>query len=159
MGESIEARSTEAIAALRAWSTQARMAGWLVIDQARVDAFAQATGDHYWLHTDPERAQREGSFGTTIAHGFLLLSLVLGDDVDEVTSVPGVAYVLNYGLDRVRFLAPVVCGAEVRVHSVTDSLVEKSPGRWLLKQTKSLQVQGREAPVLVAELLVLIVLE
>ena len=160
MGQSIGSQSNEALLVLKAWSSQERCTqAWTVIDQPRIDAFAEATGDHYWLHTDPQRAQREGSFGSTIAHGFLLLSLVLGDDVEEITAVPGVAYVLNYGLDRVRFLAPVLCGAKVRVHSRTGSLVEKSPGRWLLKQTKSLQMHGRDAPVLVAELLVLVVLE
>ena len=160
MGQSIGSQSNEDLLALQAWSSQERCTqAWTVIDQPRIDAFAEATGDHYWLHTDPQRARREGSFGTTIAHGFLLLSLVLGDDVDEITGIPGVSHVLNYGTDRVRFLAPVVCGAKVRVHSRTESLVEKSPGRWLLKQTKSLQMQGRDAPVLVAELLVLVVLE
>ena len=160
MGQSIGSRSDEALLALKAWSTHERCAqAWTVIDQPRIDAFAEATGDHYWLHTDPQRARREGTFGTTIAHGFLLLSLVLGDDVDEITGIPGVSHVLNYGTDRVRFLAPVVCGANVRVHSRTESLVEKSPGRWLLKQTKSLQMQGRDSPVLVTELLVLVVLD
>lgn len=160
MGQSIGSRSNEALLALEAWSSHERCTqAWTVIDQPRIDAFAMATGDHYWLHTDPQRAQGEGGFGTTIAHGFLLLSLVLGDDVDAITGIPGVAYILNYGLDRVRFLAPVACGASVRVHSRTESLVEKSPGHWLLKQIKSLQVQGRDSPVLVAELLVLVVLE
>jgi acyl dehydratase len=127
-----------------------------VVDQARIDAFAEVTGDRYWLHTDPQRARSEGPFDGTIAHGFLLLSLTVGDDVTEVTGLPGVARVLNYGLDKVRFLTPVGSGSRVRIHSRVESLVEKSPGRWLLRQIKTVEVQGQVGPALVAEQLTLI---
>jgi acyl dehydratase len=159
MDEAVASQNGEALQALQRWCAGERCTQeWIEIDQPRIDAFAQATGDRYWLHTDPQRAKHESTFGNTIAHGFLILSLVVGDDVVEITRIPGIAYVLNYGLDRVRFLAPVVCGARLRVHTVTGSLVEKDPGRWLLRQTKSVQMQGRALPVLVAEQLVLIML-
>ena len=127
-----------------------------MIDQARIDAFANATEDRYWLHTQPERARAETPFGGSIAHGFLLLSLTVGDDVVQITGLPGVVRVLNYGLDKARFLSPVRSGARVRVHSKVDSLVEKNPGQWLVRQIKTVEVEGQSGPALVAEQLALV---
>lgn len=158
MGEGAASQAT--LERLRKWCASDRCTdGWIEIDQSRLDAFAEATGDRYWLHTEPQRAKHEGPFGNTIAHGFLLLSLVVGNDVVEITRMPGITLVLNYGLDRVRFLAPVMCGAKIRIRSTTDSLVENSPGRWLLRQTKTIEMQGQSSPVLIAEQLVLIVFD
>lgn len=146
-----------AIEALREWCARERCsAGWIVIDQARIDAFADATEDRYWLHVQPGRASREAPFGGSIAHGFLLLSLTVGDDVTQITGLPGVTRVLNYGLDKVRFLAPVRSGSRVRVHSKVDSLVEKHPGHWLVRQIKSVEIEGQSSPALVAEQLALV---
>ena len=150
------ADTTPAIEALQQWCTQERIAEWVVIDQARIDAFANATEDRYWLHTQPERARAETPFGGTIAHGFLLLSLTVGDDVTRITGLPGVVRVLNYGLDKVRFLSPVRSGARVRVHSKVDSVVEKNPGHWLVRQIKTVEVEGQSGPALVAEQLALV---
>ena len=150
------ADTTPAIEALQQWCTQERIADWVVIDQARVDAFANATEDRYWLHTQPERARAETPFGGSIAHGFLLLSLTVGDDVVQITGLPGVVRVLNYGLDKVRFLSPVRSDARVRVHSKVDSVVEKNPGDWLVRQIKTVEVEGQSGPALVAEQLALV---
>ena len=150
------ADTTPAIEALQQWCTQERIADWVVIDQARIDAFANATEDRYWLHTKPERARAETPFGGSIAHGFLLLSLTVGDDVVQITGLPGVVRVLNYGLDKARFLSPVRSGARVRVHSKVDSLVEKNPGQWLVRQIKTVEVEGQSGPALVAEQLALV---
>ena len=150
------ADTTPAIEALQQWCTQERIADWVVIDQARVDAFANATEDRYWLHTQPERARAETPFGGSIAHGFLLLSLTVGDDVVQITGLPGVVRVLNYGLDKVRFLSPVRSDARVRVHSKVDSVVEKNPGHWLVRQIKTVEVEGQAGPALVAEQLALV---
>ena len=148
-----------AIDALREWGRDERISSeWIVIDQARVDMFAHATEDRYWLHTDPERAERESPYRSTIAHGFLLLSLTVGDDVERITSLPGIAHVLNYGLDKVRFLTPVMSGARVRVRSRLESLVERQPGSWLLRQNKTVDIEGQAAPALVAEHLALLML-
>lgn len=147
-----------AVAALRAWGDTERIGEWIVIEQARIDAFAEATADRYWLHTDPARAATQSPYRTTIAHGFLLLSLTVGDDVECITSVPGIAHVLNYGLNKVRFLAPVPCGARVRVRSRLESLVERRPGTWLLCQAKTVEVQGQAGAVLAAEHLALVML-
>lgn len=154
-----DAGATTALDALRAWIGVERIGSdWIAIDQARIDRFAAATEDHYWLHTDPRRAARESPYRATIAHGFLLLSLTVGSDVEQLSALRGIDHVLNYGLDRVRFLAPVVCGARVRVRSRADSLLERRPGRWLLKQTKTLEIEGRDDPALVAEHLALVTL-
>ena len=150
------ADTTPAIEALQQWCTQERIADWVVIDQARIDAFANATEDRYWLHTQPERARAETPFGGSIAHGFLLLSLTVGDDVVQITGLPGVVRVLNYGLDKVRFLSPVRSGARVRAHSKVDSVVEKNPGNWLVRQIKTVEVEGQSGPALVAEQLALV---
>ena len=150
------ADTTPAIEALQQWCTQERIADWVVIDQARVDAFANATEDRYWLHTQPERARAETPFGGSIAHGFLLLSQTVGDDVVQITGLPGVVRVLNYGLDKVRFLSPVRSGARVRAHSKVDSVVEKIPGVWLERQIKTVEVEGQSGPALVAEQLALV---
>lgn len=150
----------ETLAGLRSWCAEERWsADWIEVGQERIDAFAQATGDTNWLHIDPQRALRETPFGGSIAHGFLLLSLTVGDDVTEITSLPGILQVLNYGLDKVRFLAPVRSGARVRVHSRVESLAEKQPSRWLVRQVKTLHVQGQSEPAMVAEQLALVVLQ
>lgn len=148
-----------AIEALREWGRQERISSdWIVVDQARVDMFAHATEDRYWLHTDPVRAELESPYRSTIAHGFLLLSLTVGDDVARITSLPGIAHVLNYGLDKVRFLAPVASGARVRVRSRLESLVERRPGSWLLRQSKTMDIEGQTTAALVAEHLALVTL-
>jgi len=152
-------RSPDAVDALREWARQERISGdWIVVDQARIDMFARATGDSYWLHTDPARAERESPYRSTIAHGFLLLSLTVGDDVDRITALPRVAHVLNYGLDKVRFLMPVVSGARVRVRSRLEALTERRPVCWLLRQSKTLDIQGESTAALVAEHLALVTL-
>lgn len=142
---------------LREWAAAERIgSGWVVVDQTRIDCFAAATEDRYWLHTDPERAGRDSPYRATIAHGFLLLSLTVGNDVEQITALPGVARVLNYGLNKVRFLTPVTTGSRVRVRSRMDSLVERRPGDWLLSQTRTLDVEGAAGAALVAEHLVLV---
>lgn len=148
-----------AIAALRDWGRAERVSSdWIIIDQARVDAFADATEDRYWLHTNPARAELDSPYHTTIAHGFLILSLTVGNDVVQITSLPGVAYVLNYGMNKVRFLAPVACGARVRIRSRLESLVERRPGNWLLSQKKTVEVQGQTSAALIAEHVALVAL-
>ncbi|HET7845346.1 MAG TPA: MaoC family dehydratase [Xanthomonadales bacterium] len=146
-------------AALRARIEQASAPGdWIVVDQARIDAFAVCTGDTYWIHTDAERARRETPFGGTIAHGFLLLSLIAGPGSLHLGPLPGVAQALNYGLERVRFLTPVPAGSQVRVLTRIDSLEQKEAGRWLLRQEKTVELRGAAKPALVAVHLVMLVL-
>lgn len=125
---------------------------WLRVEQNRVDQFADATGDHQWIHVDAARAERER--GGTIAHGFLTLSLI-GQFWNEVIDIEGVAHALNYGLDKVRFLAPVPVGARVRLRLKLKTCEPHAVGQ-LTAFTATIELEGSERPACVAELLVLL---
>jgi len=129
---------------------------WVIVDQARIDAFAQCTGDTQWIHLNEERAKRESPFGGTIAHGYLTLSLLAALAI-EVGVVPADASAaLNYGIDKVRFMTPVKSGARVRSRVVLTSVERKGGGRILLKTGNELQIEGEDKPALIAETLVMI---
>jgi len=147
-----------ALLALQQWAASERLSGVTRVDQARIDAFADATGDHNWIHVDPARAQAQMPGGHTIAHGFLLLSLTVEDDVAALAGFPGIAHALNYGLNKVRFLAPVPSGSEVRVRSQLVSLDARQHGQWLLTQRKAVERVADGELALVAEQLSLIVI-
>jgi acyl dehydratase len=122
---------------------------WIMIDQARIDAFADATEDRQFIHVDAAAAA-ETPFGGTIAHGFLTLSL-LSRMAAEAMQVPeGVKMAVNYGLDRARFLAPVRSGSRVRGRFVLDSVEEKAPGQVLLRHTVTVEIEGEQKPALTA---------
>jgi len=148
-----------AVAALQRWAEAERLGRGVQVGQSRIDAFADATGDHNWIHVDPARAQAELPGGQTIAHGFLLLSLTVQDDVAALAALPGIARVLNYGLNKVRFLAPVPSGADVRVRSRLLSLQCRQPGQWLLTQHKTVELQPTGDVALVAEQLALVLID
>jgi acyl dehydratase len=120
---------------------------WIEITQERIDGFADATGDHQWIHVDPERA-KAGPFGTTIAHGYLTLSLlpVASDEVIPKTGSMGI----NYGVNRVRFPAPVPVGSRVRVTFEVKEIEEISGGRQAT-MLATVEREGGEKPVCVAE--------
>jgi acyl dehydratase len=125
------------------------VSSWLTVDQARIEAFAEATEDRQFIHVDPEAAAKT-PFGGTIAHGFLTLSLLSRTAV-EATLVPeGVKMAVNYGFDRVRFLAPVRSGKRVRGRFVLDSVEEKAPGQWLLRHTVTVEIEDEDKPALTA---------
>lgn len=129
----------------------------LRIDQQLVDAFAQLTGDHQYIHVDPERAALT-PFGGTIAHGFLLLSLLpqLHAQSDR-PALPTLAMAVNYGFDRVRFVTPVRVGSAVRARFSVASLTEKRPGEWQQELDVTLLLEAQERPALVARWLSLMV--
>ena len=125
------------------------VSSWLLVDQARIDAFADATEDRQFIHTDPTAAALT-PFGGTIAHGFLTLSL-LSRMAPEAMLVPeNIKMALNYGLDRVRFLAPVRSGRRVRGRFKLDSAEERAPGQWLLRHEVTVEIEGEEKPALTA---------
>lgn len=124
---------------------------WWVVDQARIDAFAHATDDHQWLHTDAERAA-EGPFGTTVAHGFLTLSL-LPTLMARAYTVDGVGLRLNYGLERVRFPAPVRVGSRLRARFVLGAFERLPDGGAQLRIDATVECEGGTKPVCVAQLL------
>ncbi|MGF6482270.1 MaoC family dehydratase [Paraburkholderia sp. JPY419] len=130
---------------------------WVVVDQARIDAFAHCTGDRQWIHVDVERARRESPFGGTIAHGYLTLSLLAALAM-EIGLIPEDASAgLNYGLDKVRFMTPVKAGARVRNRVSLVSVEKKGGGRIIVKTMNELQIEGEGKPALVAETLAMLV--
>jgi acyl dehydratase len=123
---------------------------WLTVDQGRIDAFADATEDRQFIHVDPEAAAQT-PFGGTIAHGFLSLSL-LSRMAAEATLLPDrLKMAVNYGFDRVRFLAPVRSGKRIRGRFTLDSVVEKAPGQYLMRHTVTVEIEGEDKPALTAE--------
>jgi acyl dehydratase len=123
---------------------------WIEIDQARIDAFAKITEDEQFIHVDPEAAKAT-PFGGTIAHGFLTLSLASAMSYDAVTPLEGVVMGVNYGFDKLRFLAPVPAGSKVRGRFRLLSADDKGGGRWLLKHELTVEIEGSEKPALIAE--------
>lgn len=122
---------------------------WLEVDQKRIDLFAEATGDHQWIHVDPEAAAR-GPFGTTIAHGYLTLSL-LPALVPQLLRVEGVTMGLNYGANKVRFPAPVPVGSRLRATAVLKEVVDVPGGGAQLTLAVTVEREGGDKPVCVAE--------
>lgn len=123
---------------------------WITVDQARIDAFARITEDEQFIHVDPERA-RATPFGGTIAHGFLTLSLASAMSYDAVAPLDGVVMGVNYGFDKLRFLAPVPAGSRVRGRFRLLSAEDKGGGRWLLKHELTVEIEGGDKPALIAE--------
>jgi acyl dehydratase len=123
---------------------------WILVDQARIDAFAAATDDHQFIHVDPEAAGKT-PFGGTIAHGFLTLSL-LSRMSYEVALVPdGLKMAVNYGFDKIRFLAPVRAGKRVRGRFTLVSFEEKRPGQWQFLNRVAVEIENEEKPALTAD--------
>jgi len=130
----------------------------MTVGQERVNNYADFTGDHQWIHVDVERARRESPFGSTIAHGFLTLSLAASWQY-EIGIIPaGVSEALNYGLERVRFLAPVKVGARIRDRVVLLAVEPKDKSRILLKTRNTIEIEGETRPALIAETLSLLLL-
>lgn len=123
---------------------------WLKIDQQRINLFAEATGDFQFIHVDPEKAAKT-PFGTTIAHGFLTLSLIPKLMEDILVMPEGLKMVVNYGLDCVRFIQPVKVDSNVRLKVDLGEVIEKKPGQWLLKATVTLEIEGEQKPAYIAE--------
>ncbi|MBI1802016.1 MAG: MaoC family dehydratase [Chloroflexi bacterium] len=130
---------------------------WLLVTQEMVNQFADVTGDHYFVHTDPERAQKT-MFGGTIAHGFLTLSLIAGhlshNSAGLKVNLPGMKNLVNYGLNRVRFIAPVPVGKRIRLHRTLVAVDADPNGRWVQTTSEAtVEVEGHDRPAMVAETL------
>ena len=130
--------------------TEVGVSRWILVDQARIDAFAEITEDRQFIHIDPVAAAKT-PFGGTIAHGFLTLSLLSAMTYDAVPPLEGVVMGVNYGFDKVRFLAPVPSGSKVRGRFRLASAEDKGGGRWLLKHEVTVEIEGGDKPALVAE--------
>jgi acyl dehydratase len=125
------------------------VSSWLIVDQRRINAFAESTEDRQFIHTDPTSAAQT-PFGGTIAHGFLTLSLLSRMGAEVMLIPDGMKIAVNYGLDRVRFLAPVRSGKRVRGRFILDSVEEKAPGQILMRHTITVEIEGEDKPALTA---------
>jgi len=122
---------------------------WHLLDQSRINAFADCTEDHQYIHIDPERAKAT-PFGGTIAHGFLTLSM-LAAMMETASPSFDVKMTVNYGFDKVRFLTPVPSGKRVRGHFKLLEMTEKRPGQWQQKVEVTVEIEGGDKPALIAE--------
>ena len=129
---------------------------WFLVDQARIDAFADATLDHQFIHVDPERAAKT-PFGTTVAHGFLTLSLLSHLSKSSALVVEGLVMSINYGCNRVRFVSPVAVGSEVRALRTVKAVERRPGGQYLLTSDVTVEIKGKPKPALIAEWLSLLV--
>ncbi len=137
--------------------TEIGVSRWIRIDQGMIDAFGVLTQDEQWIHTDPVRAAAGSPFGTTIAHGFLTLSLASRFVYDCFTPPPGQALGINYGFDKLRFLSPVPVGAQVRGRFVLKGITKRSPTTLLRTTVMTIEIDGQEKPALVADWLGMLV--
>jgi len=126
------------------------VSSWLTLDQPRIDAFADATEDRQFIHVDPEAAAGT-PFGGTVAHGFLSLSMLSRMAAEAMLIPDNVKMAVNYGLDRVRFIAPVRSGKRIRGRFTLDSIEEKAPGQLLLRHTVTVEIEGVDKPALTAQ--------
>src|SRR5215475_11449513 len=133
------------------------VSSWIVIDQKRINEFAHCTDDHQWIHVDVARATNEGPFGATIAHGFLTLALLAPTIFEVMLSRVEVKQAINYGLERVRFLAPVRSGRRVRNRLKIASLAEKGADRTLVTTENTIEIEGEDKPALIASAQVMLV--
>ena len=129
---------------------------WLEITQERVNQFAEATNDHQFIHVDPEKAAQT-PFGGPIAHGFLSLSLLSYLNAQSAIVPENLVMGINYGSDKIRYLAPVRVGKRIRSRQKVLEVTEKQPGQWLFKNAVTVEIEGEETPALVAEILSMMV--
>ncbi|MGB3866980.1 MAG: MaoC family dehydratase [Xanthobacteraceae bacterium] len=142
------------LAELHRWIGQETgVSKWIVVDQKRIDDFAATTGDRQFIHVDPVRAANS-SFGTTIAHGLLTLSL-MGEMKDVFPEISDLEMGVNYGFDRVRFLAPVKSGASIRARCKLVEMKERAPNNWLCRYLVTIEIQDSDQPAMVADWLIL----
>ncbi len=123
---------------------------WMEVDQERINQFAEATGDHQYIHVDPERAAQT-LFGTTIAHGFLTMSLMVLMGYEGSTKLNNAVMGINYGFDKLRFINPVRVDSKIRGRFKLLDAEEKKPNHWLLKHEVTVEIEGEEKPALIAE--------
>ncbi len=132
------------------------LSGWHMVDQKRIDVFADATEDHQFIHVDPERAARETPFGTTIAHGFLTASLLSAFAYEALPEVEGATMGVNYGFDKLRFISPVRSGSRLRGRFTLTEATMRKPNEMLSRTSVSVEIEGETKPALIADWLGLI---
>ncbi len=139
--------------------TEVGVSKWITVDQKMIDDFAKTTQDEQWIHVDPERAAAETLFGGSIAHGFLTLSLASRFAYDCFNMLPGQSMGINYGMNKLRFLKPVVAGSRLRGRFTLQKVTSKGPTNMLRENLLTIEIEGEETPALIAEWLGLAVFE
>ncbi|MBN9004292.1 MAG: MaoC family dehydratase [Rhizobiales bacterium] len=127
------------------------VSSWHLVDQKRIDVYADVIEDHQFIHVDPERAKRETAFGTTIAHGFLTMSLLSVMSYEVMPLVEGVTIGVNYGFDRLRFISPVKSGSRVRGRFTLTEATLRKPGELLSRTAVAVEIEGEKRSALVAD--------
>ncbi|MCA1372586.1 MULTISPECIES: MaoC family dehydratase [unclassified Bradyrhizobium] len=135
------------------------VSSWHLIDQPRIDSYADVIKDHQFIHVDPERAKKETAFGTTIAHGFLTMSLLSIMSYEVMPVIAGTTMGVNYGFDRLRFISPVRSGKRVRGRFVLAEAKLRKPGELQSRTNVTVEIEGEDKPALVADWLGLIYFE
>lgn len=130
---------------------------WVTVDQEMINGFAESTGDRQWIHVDVERAKKESPFGGPVAHGYLTLSLLASLTLNMNIAPAGTVAAVNYGLDKVRFITPVLVGAKVRLHVQLVSFEDKGNGQFLMTADNTMEIEGSEKPALAARTLAMMV--
>lgn len=137
--------------------TEIGVSDWVTVDQAMIDAFGDVTQDTQWIHVDPQRAAAQTPYGGTIAHGFLTLSLASKFIMECLAPPPGQVMGINYGFNKLRFLAPVPVGARLRGRFVLKGISARSDTALLRETAMTIEIEGQETPALVADWLGLVV--
>jgi acyl dehydratase len=127
------------------------VSSWHVVDQSRIDVFAHVIEDHQFIHVDPERAKKETSFGTTVAHGFLTMSLLSIMSYEVMPVIQGTTMGVNYGFDKLRFISPVRAGSRVRGRFVLAEAKLRKPTELLSRTNVTVEIEGETKPALVAD--------
>ncbi|MGB3446061.1 MAG: MaoC family dehydratase [Xanthobacteraceae bacterium] len=127
------------------------ISAWHTVDQNRIDAFADVTEDHQFIHIDPERAARETPFGATVAHGFLTLSLLSVFSYEALPKIEGATMGVNYGFDKLRFVSPVRAGSRVRGRFTLTEAKMRGPNELLSRTSVSVEIDGEAKPALAAD--------
>jgi len=133
------------------------VSSWLALDQSRINEFAHCTGDHQWIHVDAERAASEGPFGGTVAHGFLTLALVAPTGFEVLVERTSAKSVVIYGVNKVRFIAPVRSGKRVRIHICITGVDDKGGGRYLITTSNTLEIEGESKPAITASVIAMFI--
>ncbi|MEH6646999.1 MaoC family dehydratase [Sulfitobacter sp.] len=155
----MSARDTALAEAEKVIGTEVGVSNWITVDQAMIDEFAKTTRDEQWIHVDPERAAAETPFGGSIAHGFLTLSLASRFAYDCFNMLPGQVMGINYGMNKLRFLKPVLAGSRLRGRFTLQKVTPKGPVNLLRENLLTIEIEGEKTPALIAEWLGMAVFE
>jgi acyl dehydratase len=147
----MSARDTALSESEKLVGTEVGVSNWILVDQKMINDFARTTHDEQWIHVDPERAAAETPFGGTIAHGFLTLSLGSRFAYDCFSMLPGQVMGINYGMNKLRFLKPVVAGSRLRGRFTLQKVTAKGDVNLLRENLLTIEIEGEETPALIAE--------